>query len=131
MSAEIIFNILFWGIFVGGGSVFVLFCFYMAIRQYRKDKAQKNTPRSVRHDAAYVRQEIQATVADLSCHVETSGTKAPETRTVFSVSFQTESGNILKYNVPEEMYEGFEIGLTGTLTLSDDALYSFVPTANP
>lgn len=131
MSAEIIFNILFWGIFVGGGSVFVLFCFYMAIRQYRKDKAQKNTPRSVRHDAAYVRQEIQATVADLSCHVETAGTKAPETRTVFSVSFQTESGDILNYNVPKEMYEGFEIGQSGTLTLSDDALYSFVPTANP
>ena len=39
----------------------------------------------------------------------------------------TEDGQRLSFPVPEEMYDGFEKGQTGTLTLIDGQLYGFEP----
>jgi hypothetical protein len=39
--------------------------------------------------------------------------------------FRTEDDKVLSFNVPEEMYDGFEEGQEGILTLVDGQLYGF------
>ena len=68
---------------------------------------------------------VRATVVDMACRAEMVGTKMPKAVRNFVVIFQTEDGEILKINVPEEMYDGFDKGQTGILTLADGDLYSF------
>ena len=70
--------------------------------------------------------EIRATVVEQECCVKTVGIKTPKTVKEFAVVFETGDGEILKLNVPEEMYDGFEKGQTGFLTIVDGDLYGFV-----
>ena len=124
---QLLINLLFWGVFVGGGSVFVIFCFVMAIRQYRRDIAQKTDINQgvASNDPAVTTVTIKATVVEQTCCVKTTGIKTPKTIQEFSVIFKTENGEILKLNVPEEMYDGFEEGQFGILSVIDGELYGF------
>lgn len=70
-------------------------------------------------------ESFRVTVVDMVCYADMTGTKSPKSKRVFTVSFETESGEILKKNVTEEMYDGFDKGQTGVLTLVDGDLYSF------
>ena len=70
-------------------------------------------------------EKFRATVVDMVCYAEMTGTKRPKSKRVFTVSFETENGEILKINVPEEMYDGFDKGQKGILTLVDGILYGF------
>ena len=76
-------------------------------------------------DPESVTTTVKATVIDMACSAEMVGTKMPKAVRNFVVIFQTENGEILKINVPEEMYDGFDKGQTGILTLADGDLYSF------
>ena len=76
-------------------------------------------------DPESVTTTVKATVIDMSCSAEMVGTKMPKAVRNFVVIFQAENGEILKINVPEEMYDGFDKGQTGILTLADGDLYSF------
>ena len=118
-----IFDLIFWGVFVGGGSAFVIFTVIMAIRQYNQQKGSGSTPVACHEET---RLEIKATVKAKNCCVETVGTRIPRTVRSFFVFFETEKGEQLKVNVPEEMYDGFENGQTGILTLVNGSVYSFV-----
>ena len=95
----------------------------MAIRQYNQQKGSGSTPVAYHEET---RLEIKATVKAKNCYVEMAGTKQPKTVTVFFVFFETEKGEQLMVNVPEEMYEGFENGQTGILTLVNGSVYSFI-----
>ena len=77
-------------------------------------------------EQAYVTRSMQATVVDQYCAVKTFGYKTPETVRLFTVVFQTDEG-LRKFNIPEEMYFGFAEGMTGTLTIAGEDLYSFIP----
>ena len=69
-------------------------------------------------------------VVDMVCGVSSEGYnnfKMPRAEKYFIISFKDESGEVLKVSVPEEVYEGFDIGLRGTLTLIDGQLDSFEP----
>lgn len=68
-----------------------------------------------------------ATVTDMACWVETVGIKQPKTVKRFQVVFETDEGAPVKLDVPEELYDAFEKGQTGTLTLVDGQLYGFEP----
>ena len=71
-------------------------------------------------------EEIQVTVLNHTCEVRLIGTKTPKSTKIFTVVFRREeNGDILSFRVPEEMYDGFEIGQRGTLTVVDGALYGF------
>lgn len=74
-------------------------------------------------------QAVRATVVDQSCEAKLLGTKTPKATKIFTVVFRTEEGKTLSLNVPEEMYDGFERGQTGLLTLVDGELYGFAPEA--
>ena len=76
-------------------------------------------------DPESVTETVRATVIDMACSADMVGTKMPKAVRNFVVIFQAENGEILKINVPEEMYDGFDKGQTGILTLADGDLYSF------
>lgn len=126
---QLLFNILFWGVFVGGGSIFAIFAFVMAVKQYKQDKAkQKELKESENirpNEPEYTTVTIKATVVDQVCFVKTVGIKTPKTVKEFVIVFKTENGDILKLNVPEEMYDGFVNGQTGILSIIDGELYGF------
>ncbi|MBR5473297.1 MAG: hypothetical protein IKU82_04850 [Clostridia bacterium] len=123
---QLLFDIIFWGAFVGGGSAFVIFAFIMAIKQ--GITIQKNPKKSEDYtpvEQSYSPLTIKATVIDQYCDVETIGIKIPKTVKVFFIVFQTEYDEILKLNVSEEMYGGFQQGQTGILSIIDGKLYGF------
>ena len=125
---ELLFNIFFWGVFVGGGTIFVIFCAIMGVKQYKRDIAKQKELKkedSKPDEPEYTTVTMRATVVDQACCVKMAGIKTPKTVKEFVVVFQLENGDILKLNVPEEMYDGFEQGQTGILSVIDGALYGF------
>ena len=73
----------------------------------------------------YERLETNATVVDMACGVEVKGTKTVKAVKTFRVAFELESGKVIILTIPEEMYEGIEVGQKGKLTLLDGELYGF------
>lgn len=125
---ELLFNIFFWGVFFGGGTIFVIFAFVMAVKQYRQAIAKQKELKkkdSKPDEPEYTTVTARATVVDQTCCVKMVGIKTPKTVREFAVVFQLENGDILKMNVPEEMYDGFEQGQTGILSIVDGDLYGF------
>lgn len=73
---------------------------------------------------------LHATVIDMSCEAVTIGYHLytqPRTERYFVIVFESDDGEILEIPVVEEMYDGFDVGLSGVLTLSDGQISSFVP----
>ena len=69
-----------------------------------------------------------AEVIDTVCGVKTvgyQGYKQPKALKQFMISFKVQNGEVLNVFVAEELYEGFDIGMMGTLTLIDGQLDSF------
>lgn len=129
---QLLFDIVFWGIFVGGGSIFVIFCFIMGIRQYKREKIKQKNNHTINienetNEPKYTINKTRATVIERICCVKMVGTKTPKTIREFSIVFEMKDGNVVKINVPEEMYDGFEEGQMGILTTVDGELYSFEP----
>ncbi len=102
----------------GCGIAMFLFCLISALKKQKKTEAAPQAP-------IYTERTIQATVIDQYCFVKTIGYKTPKTTKVFTVVFKS-GDETIKLNVPEEMYDGFEKGQTGLLTIADNYLYSFV-----
>ena len=70
-------------------------------------------------------EEVRATVVDMTCGTKFTGTKQAKSVREFIVSFETSDCRTLRLQVPEELYDGFEIGQSGVLTVVDGDLYSF------
>ena len=69
-------------------------------------------------------------VADMICGVSMvghQGYKQPKAEKQFIIKFKNDSGDIFDVAVSEEMYDGFDKGLVGTLTLIDGNVSSFEP----
>ena len=125
---ELLFDIFFWGVFMGGGTIFVIFCAIMGVKQYKRDIAKQKELKkedSKPDEPEYTTVTMRATVVDQTCCVKMVGIKTPKTVKEFVLVFQSENGDILKLNVPEEMYDGFEQGQTGVLSIIDGVLYGF------
>jgi len=107
-----------------GGTIYAAVTTFL---QAKRLKAAKPLPEEPPAQPEFTTVAVKATVADMACAVRTEGWKTPKTVREFMVVFQTEDGQRLEFFVPEEMYDGFEKGQTGTLTLVDGALYGFEP----
>ena len=73
---------------------------------------------------------VHACVTDMLCGVESVGYdnyRAPKVEKDFVIVFRDDDGRELRYPVDEEMYDGFEIGLAGMLSVVKGKLNSFVP----
>jgi len=110
------------------GALFLLLVFGAIgmIHTFKEEKQRlENLPEDVsdpKHPPAELTQHIKVTVVDCCCGVESVGKFA---KNHFTVIFETDTHETLEYNVPEEMYDGFEKGQTGTLTVVDDYVYGF------
>lgn len=69
---------------------------------------------------------FNAEIVDLSCCAMLIGDKYPKAVNVYTVVFVTDKNEQIKLNVPQEMYDGLEVGQKGELTLVEGELYSFV-----
>ena len=114
---------IFIGVLVG---LVIFMLIYSLVWGIRQQKKVDNYPSEPTHKT----RKTTATVIDQYCAVHTIGHKTPKTVTVFTVVFQS-GDEIIKLNIPEEMYDGFEKGQTGLLTIVDDDLYSFALNEDP
>ncbi|MBO5222431.1 MAG: hypothetical protein J6C26_08960 [Clostridia bacterium] len=72
--------------------------------------------------------EFRATVVDLRASARLMGSsKFPKAVTEYLVFFEKEDGTPLTVEVPQEFFEGFAIGQTGTVTMVSNRLYGFAP----
>lgn len=55
------------------------------------------------------------------------GIKNPKAIREFFVYFEKDNGEKFELAVSEDVYDGFETGMSGLLTTVDGQLYSFVP----
>jgi hypothetical protein len=107
----------------------VIFAVYISkiTKPYWQSESEKeasaSTPREIKTEFETV--TIQAEVIDMSCRVDMVGTKTPKAVTVFTVTLKTDN-DIIQLAIPEEMYEGLEVGLKGEATLVEGELYSFI-----
>lgn len=67
----------------------------------------------------------KVTVINQYCNTKVVGIKQPKAVEEFFIAFQESDGNTFDLSVPEECYDGFEIGQKGTLSLVDGKLYGF------
>lgn len=107
--------------------VCTLIAFISIFKNRKTMRAEVERQEEARCNVEFSNQKIRATVLDQTCAVKTMGIKMPKTITVFTVVFQTEQEEILTFQIPEEMYEGLEIGQSGLLTVVDGELYGFAP----
>ena len=112
-------TLIYFIIFVVGYCVFMI-AFGLIFGLTQRNKIKNDT-----EETTYETQDIHVTVIDLCCAVRTIGYKTPETITIFTVIFQTDGDKILTFTVPQEMYDCFEKGQTGLLTIVDGNPYSF------
>ena len=87
-------------------------------RYYEDDSTEEETP-------ARESVELRVSVEDTFCCVKTVGVKSPKTVKEFTVVFKKEDGEFFSLSVPEEMYEGFEKGAVGLLTVVNGEVYGF------
>ena len=78
-----------------------------------------DTPMSPRTEILHVR------VVEQSCRMSTAGTKTFRTIKHFVIRVRDDFGNERDIMLPEELYEAFEVGQVGTLTLTDGEVFSF------
>lgn len=69
---------------------------------------------------------FNAEIVYLCCSAMMKGGKFPKAVNVYTVVFVTDKNEQIKLNVPQEMYDGLEVGQKGELTLVEGELYSFV-----
>ena len=121
---------------VGGGLLIALFAVIipLAIADYKKnkDKYVWTCKQVEEQEARLLNAEpdvltMHAEVIDMACGVNTVGHKQPKTVRYFLIKFKNDEGEILDVPVSERMYEGFEVGLSGKLTLVNGNLNSFEP----
>ena len=108
---------------IGIALVLFLFIYLFRNRKILRDDAEQQA--EIRCNTEFVTQELRATVLDQTCEVKLMGTKTPKATKIFTVVFRTEDDKIFSFHVPEEMYDGFEKGQTGVLTVVDGELYGF------
>ena len=68
---------------------------------------------------------LHVRVTEQYCQLHTVGTRSFRNVKAFLIRVRDDFGNEREISLPEELYDAFEIGQIGTLTLVDDEVYSF------
>ena len=94
-------------------------------KQREREKAESiSSPPEIK--TAFETVKFRAEIVNLSCRVDMVGIKTPKAVINYTVEFKTDEKEIIKLEIPQEMYDGLEIGQSGELTLVEGELYSFV-----
>ena len=92
-----------------------------------KEKMRAEEERRLNEEADVT--SFHAEVIDMACGVHMKGTQAyrqPKTIKEFCIKFRDDGGEVYDIFVSESIYDGFEKGQRGTLTLIDGHIDSFV-----
>lgn len=131
MSGKDLFLYIFMGTALVGIFALLIYMVIMIDKQQKEEKKAKNdTKNSTYSDdelPEYETVEIHATVVNQSCSAKVVGIRNPKAIKEFFVYFENDNGKKLELSVPEDVYDGFETGMSGILTLVDGQLYSFIP----
>ena len=105
----------------------IIFALYIRkiIKPYKqKEKTESNSsPSEIKTEFEAVK--FKAQIVDLRCRVDMVGIKTQKAVTIYTVEFKTDE-KIIKLDIPQEMYDGLEIGQSGEVTLVEGELYSFI-----
>ena len=122
-----------WLIFGAFALVLIVAATPIIIRDFKKNKEKQPTKEELlESEEERLNDEgevvtVHAEVVDMNCGVNMVGHKEPKTVKHFVIDFNCEDGEVRQVYVPEAFYEGFDVGLTGMLTLVDGQLKSFEP----
>ena len=120
-------RIAFWVVVVG--IIIIISTILIAVKKYKQNAGNngiyKTNEDLEQDEAEFSIVTVNAEVVDQVCYVKTVGMKTPKTVREFVITFKTENGDLMKFNVPEEMYDGFDENQKGILTFVDDQLYGF------
>ena len=94
----------------------------------KRTKAKKQTDSEIDE---YINSEgevitTHAEVIDLSCGTKVVGSKSLTATEWYVVTFKKDNGEIFELSVDSEMYEGFEVGMSGEVTTVNGQLNSFI-----
>ena len=112
-------------------AVFFIIIPFFAVRNAIRD-AKRGKPPTVEERLAAYEPDIKtfhAEVIDIACGVYTNGGQSytqPKAVKEFCIKFRDGDGNIHDVLIEESLYDAFEIGQCGTLTLINGNLNSFV-----
>lgn len=102
----------------------LIFCLVRAIKISLKER--KKALEELLNDSEMAPlTEIDATVLKKECGVKTYGTKMPETRKEFYITFLTFTGETKRYAVSEELYLAVEEGTAGSIGIVEDKFFDF------
>lgn len=98
------------------------------VNKYKQSKGitEPYRPENVEIKNEFETVKVQAEIIDLYSHEETVGLVVPKTEKFYTVIFQTEDNERIEIEIPQEMYDGLEVGQRGELTLVEGDLYSFI-----
>ena len=68
---------------------------------------------------------LHVSVVEQHCRVDAVGTRSFRNVKTFLIRVRDDFGNEREILLPEELYDAFEVGQVGTLTLVDGEVYSF------
>ena len=115
-----------------GGSLLIAFFVLFTVLSIKEAKAKKDSrtfvapsPEELFESSPEVI-ELHGEIVDLSCSVGSVGMKMPKTVKCFFIHLKEDSGELHRIPVAEEIYDAFEIGQVGTLTLIDGITNTFV-----
>ena len=90
-----------------------------------RDKMREIEEEQLNSDPEVVTMHVQ--VVDMICGVDSVGIKQPKVVKYFVVKFKNDDGEVFDIHIPQEYYDGFDVGLSGVLYLVDGKLNSFLP----
>ena len=106
----------------------IIFALYIRknIKPYKQKEKIESDSLTLDIKTEFETVKFQAEIVNLFCRVDMVGTKTPETVTNYTVEFKTDEKEIIKLEIPQELYDGLEIGQIGEVTLVEGELYSFI-----
>lgn len=115
------------GVIIGGAVIAITLISIYNIKKYSGiDPAeQMRTDEDSRLNDEGEITTFYAEVLDMTCGVTMVGHQEPKALKYFVIKLKRDDGEIINLPVSEEVYEGFDIGLYGMLTLIDGKLDSF------
>lgn len=97
-----------------------------AVIRHRKQDGAKTAPHAEWVDIEPTVIKMHARVLDQRCFTAWTGTKMPRSVKHFVVAFQDDHGQTHEMEVREDLYDCFEIGQVGELTLIDGRVAGYV-----
>lgn len=108
-------------------AIVVPLCILLWIRDYKKNKDKYVRPTDEElFDAEPETVTLHAEVVDMCCRSTVVGIRTPKAIREFLVVFRDDEGELHSIPVSEDIYDGFDVGQVGMLTLVGGSVDSYV-----